>query len=373
MSAREPSPGRGLARRAGALILFVVITAAFFLLVEGAASTAFFARALFKQQEGVVITEEQHTRYDPDLGWVSLPNLSIPDMYGPGKGLTTNARGFRGSRDLSRRVEEGKRRVICSGDSFTLGHGVADQDTWCARLAALDPSLETVNMGQGGYGIDQAFLWHKKDGAELDRSVHILAFIGDDFLRTGRDHFLGYGKPVLRVVDGSLEVTNTPAPQRSRLRRWLIQNGFLFGELATVRLLSGLVSRGGTGDAARVDENRTWTVAAAIFDTLLAENASRGSRLVLVFLAAPWDYDTAMYEGWRARLREYADEKGVPLIDFVSALRELAADDAKKLFIPYGQVGAPHLNEAGNDWVARRILASGVLSPAPASPAVERP
>ena len=29
-------------------------------------------------------------------------------------------------------------------------------------------------MGQGGYGIDQAYLWYKRDGTKLDHDVQIL-------------------------------------------------------------------------------------------------------------------------------------------------------------------------------------------------------
>ena len=48
----------------------------------------------------------------------------------------------------------GKTRIICSGDSFTLGFGVDNEHTWPQQLAARNANLETVNMGQGGYGAD---------------------------------------------------------------------------------------------------------------------------------------------------------------------------------------------------------------------------
>ncbi|MEX2048838.1 MAG: hypothetical protein WEB90_04610 [Gemmatimonadota bacterium] len=350
--------GRGL----GATALFLAITLTFFVLLEGAVSTASFLRNVLRQQDGVVLTEEEHTRYDPDLGWVSLPDVTIPDMYGPGKTLTTNSRGFRGRSEVEPSVPEGKRRILCSGDSFTLGHGVADEDTWCARLASLDPTLESVNMGQGGYGIDQAFLWYGRDGADLERSVHVLAFIGDDFLRVQSDHFLGYGKPRLELSGGSLLVTHTPAPRRSRLVRWMIQNGPLFRELASVRVLSSIVSGSReVTEAATTNEDRTWAVTAAMFDSLARENTARGARFVLLFLPTPWDYDTDLYDGWRSRVRAYADSTGVPLVDLVDDLREMTSEEQEALFIPPGEIGAPHLDESGNEWVARRLVEEGVL------------
>ena len=39
---------------------------------------------------------------------------------------------------------------------------------------------ETINMGQVGYGVDQAFLWYRRDADDLDVDVQFLAFIPND-------------------------------------------------------------------------------------------------------------------------------------------------------------------------------------------------
>ena len=67
----------------------------------------------------------------------------------------TNALGLRGREtDLARRGE----RVLCSGDSFTFGDFVDDDETLPARLdARLGPHVEVLNGGVGGSTIvDQA-------------------------------------------------------------------------------------------------------------------------------------------------------------------------------------------------------------------------
>ncbi len=96
------------------------------------------------------VAERVHTDYDEELGWVNRPSVQIKDLYGPGRTLTINAQGFRATRDYPVEVPEGKVRILASGDSFTLGYGVGDADTWCAALERTDPRLEIVNMGQGG-------------------------------------------------------------------------------------------------------------------------------------------------------------------------------------------------------------------------------
>ncbi|MEQ1858058.1 MAG: hypothetical protein ABL963_16505, partial [Longimicrobiales bacterium] len=85
------------------------------------------------------------------------------------------------------------------------------------------------------------------------------------------------------------------------------------------------------------------------------------------------DYDTELYAGWRSRVRAYADSTRAPYADLVETLRQLTPDEASALFIPDGEIGAPHLNEAGNEWVARHLLATGAFSlGSPTSPSVSR-
>src|SRR5262245_61369217 len=177
------------------LLINVVVLLALFALLEGAASLLFIANQIRRTPAA----EASYSRYDETLGWVSQPNVTRPDMYGPGVYLRTNSEGFRNDRDFARAVPPGKTRIICSGDSFTLGFGVNNDQAWCQRIAAINPQFETVNLGQGGYGFDQAYLLYMRAGRELDHQVHLFAFITDDFKRMQSDQFLGYGKPVLGI------------------------------------------------------------------------------------------------------------------------------------------------------------------------------
>jgi len=141
------------------------------LMIEGASRVALVA---IERGEG--LTERKHTRYDAELGWVSVPSTTVKDLYGPGRTLTVNAQGFRGKREYAKTPPPGVTRILCSGDSFTLGWGVDDGDAWSALLQQR-PGLEVVNMGQGGYGIDQSYLWWRRDGGSISYDVHLLAVI----------------------------------------------------------------------------------------------------------------------------------------------------------------------------------------------------
>jgi len=191
--------GTRLKRAAGILLAVVLVLA----LLEGLASFGLFAFDLAVEGAGPV-PERTHTRHDPDLGWANVPGARAADLYGPGLGVTINAQGFRNAADFPVAVPPGKVRVVCSGDSFTFGFGVADGESWPARLAALDDRLETVNMGQAGYGIDQSYLWYLRDGRGVEHRLHVLAAVVDDVWRMRGDNFLGYGKPMLKLDGGRL-------------------------------------------------------------------------------------------------------------------------------------------------------------------------
>ena len=81
-------------------------------------------------------------------------------------------------------------------------------------------------MGTGGFGVDQAYLWYKRDGIQLDANVLVFAFIEDDFNRMQLPTFLARNpKPVILLDDkGSLSVHNVPVPTwGSHTKPWLVE------------------------------------------------------------------------------------------------------------------------------------------------------
>jgi len=340
----------------------ILVSLCLVLMIEGALSLLLGAREIGRLADRPQIEEMKHTRYDEELGWINLPGVSLADFYGTGRHFHTNGQGFRGLTEVSPQRVPGTRRIICSGDSFTLGYGVADEDTWCAWLASENPALETVNMGQGGYGIDQAFLWYQRDGRPLEHDAQILAFIFDDFRRVGATHMLGHGKPLLAIGEtGDLTNLNHPVPDHGYARRWLIQNSRHLRQFRTVDFAARVAAklRGGDDLAwARIenaDEERIWAVVERIFEVLRKQHAALGSELVLVFLPAPWDHDTDLSSAWRGRVGMYAQRHDVRWVDLVAAVKELPAETAASLFLPKDDRGYPHMSPAGNQWVADRL------------------
>src|SRR3954469_15906737 len=84
--------------------------------LEGGASWLLFIRTLRHKD----IAEESHTDPDTLVGWINRPSFAAPDLYAKGVGSHFNRQRVRGSVDLTPEPAAGKRRLVCSGDSFTL-------------------------------------------------------------------------------------------------------------------------------------------------------------------------------------------------------------------------------------------------------------
>ncbi len=193
----------GLVKR---VALFLTITAAVFLLIEGCSTTILVLHEWTRRSSSGPVR-----RYDPLLGWVTNPSLSLPDFWS-GSGLHTNAQGFRGQSDIARHIPSGRIRVLCSGDSFAFSEQVGDDEAWCQLLTRLDERLETVNFGQSGYGVDQAYLRYVRDTAPLEYDLHLFTFIGPDLTRMGRTDHHGYAKPYFQLEADTLVGGEPPDP-----------------------------------------------------------------------------------------------------------------------------------------------------------------
>jgi hypothetical protein len=329
--------------------------------VEGFSSLAMFARRARWYGE---VAERQHTRYDSELGWVSIPNVRIPNLYREGAHLTTNARGFRGKTEVADAVPAGKVRVVCSGDSFTLGFGVDDDETWCQVLTRLDPSLETVNMGQGGYGADQVYLWYRRDGLKIDHDIQVFAFITDDFRRMRHDQFLGYAKPWISV-DG--KVQNVPVPPASySLMSWWVRNLPTLDGLRSVEVLQGVAERLGLRRRSRRTNGEVMTAADSrtVLRWMLEEldrlHRSRGTRLVLMHLPTRYELRGGQPLEWFDFFRENGARLGLTYLNLFEPFGARGQQAWAELFLAAGEVKHPsaagHLTAAGNRLVAELLL-----------------
>lgn len=339
------------------LLVNVGVLLALLVIIEGLSGYAFFLRDLIPR---LGESDFSHTQYDPEIGWVGTPNVDIEDMYGPGAHLRTNEQGFRNSQVIEPKRADDVRRVVCSGDSVTFGEHVGDDQTFCSLLGELDPKLETINMGQVGYGVDQAYLWYKRDAASLDVDVSLLAFITHDFMRMQYDQFMGIPRPVVVLEDGKPVVTNTPISESSyAMPTWLAETLNSADDLNTLKLATKLRDKlnlapskvPGAWDARGADEVEA--VVGAMFEDLRDYDSARSRVTVLVYLPSVEELQQpdATLAYWMSVVKSNAERLDIPLVDFVSVFGDLPAADATSLF-----VDGYHLSEKGNALVARELL-----------------
>src|SRR5262245_44962734 len=137
--------GRHPLRKAVALILVILgWSIVVFIVLEGVSSALLFGRELARLRGRGDLAERRHTRHDTLLSWVNVPNTYLPDAYGRGIYVRINGQGFRANGDVAPKVASGRTRVICSGDSYTFGYGVDNDQAWCRLLEEQDRRLETV-------------------------------------------------------------------------------------------------------------------------------------------------------------------------------------------------------------------------------------
>ncbi len=346
------------------------VTLLLFALLEGVASLAFFAFEAMGQ--GVVrIPRAQYAVHDSDLGWSSRPHVDLPDAYGPGRWMRTEAHGFRNVEDIAPTVPDGHTRIVCSGDSFTQGYGVSNEEAWCHQLTLLDPSLEAVNMGQSGYSLSQAYLWYMRDARALEHDVHLVSFVTVDFARMSSFDAAGYARPGLALLGDTLVAINTPVPRRTVARFFQNRFGQPAANLRIVRFLQAALRRV-SGPRPGPSQGETEAIAHKIFATLAEVNEEKGSQLVLVYLPTFSDFAGSVSDPWRALVGQFADSASVPYIDLIAELRRLDRDSLQTLFLKEGEVeytgAAGHYSAAGNRWVAetlhRRLIDASTI-PAP--------
>ena len=161
-------------------------------------------------------------KIDAELGWVMAPNYS-------GTGYSTNSQGLRGTREYSPRPAAGVIRVAAFGDSFVFGNEVRDKEAWSIVAEQMEPRLEVLNYGAGGYGPDQALMLYRRRGREFAPRVVVLGFPEVDLARVVnryqrflRIHAPPLFKPRFELDPaGELRLIPNPFPGESSLRKVL--------------------------------------------------------------------------------------------------------------------------------------------------------
>jgi hypothetical protein len=141
--------------------------------------------------------------YDPLLGYKQRSGISSPT-------INYDSEGFRRMPALPADATDGP-PVLATGDSYTQGDEVQDNETWPAYLQGL-LGRRTINAGVAAYGLDQTVLRTEQLVAQLHPVALVVGFIADDLRRSEMSRTWGTEKPYFELKDGKLELRNVPVP-----------------------------------------------------------------------------------------------------------------------------------------------------------------
>ena len=322
--------------------LILIITVIIFVFIEGTCS---IWHALALPHERKV-----YTKYDEQIGWVNISNMFVKNFYGNGIYLKINSQGFRNNKDFTVAVPKDKLRIICSGDSFTFGFGVSNDQAWCQQLASLDPRLETVNMGVGAYGIDQSYLLYLRNGVKLDHQIHLFSFITLDILDRYGDSFMRNGKPYFKLENNKLGLCNVPVPKRAFYVPWFATYMQGVNDLRSVKMLSSVYAQWRHKSKKDPKINYDKRIVLKILDELDKSNKSRNSVLVAVYLPTKRDFDEDLVRSGQLRsfLKTELKKRGIVFIDLFDDFQKLPIEQFTQMF-------TGHYSVKGNQYVAGLI------------------
>ena len=351
-------PRRPLARRVAFAALAVSLI---LVLLEGLLSVIWVAidvnSVLQERPKVEVLREEYHCQYDEELGWANKPSIKLEDFYGKGRSITINANGVRGLTDFNEQKPEKTFRTICLGDSFTLGYGVDDPDTFPHQLQTLaGDGQEVVNMGQGGYSVGQCHLWLKRLAPKLKPDLVVCVFIIEDFRRLLIERTAnGFATPQFTVTDeGGLTVSNIPVPAKLEAGSKMSRQGELVGAMkkssALFRTIGQVIK-----DPAPPTDDEALFIGAHVIKATSALCREMDCPLVLALIPTlPELRDSGRishYEAVSQALADLMKQDQIPFLDLQPAfLRE--NNVALRLFLTDA---FQHYSAAGNAIVAREL------------------
>jgi lysophospholipase L1-like esterase len=158
--------------------------------------------------------------YHPTIGYKFIAGLKARIQHEAGGYLLrTNNAGFRSEIEFKQEREEGKKKILFFGDSYTAGDGVSNKYRFTDLLNELLPSTEIYNFGLSGSGTDQQHLLYKEYGHKIDYDLLVIVVLVENIRRV-KSHYryyyndqgekMVYQKPYFELIDGKLNLRNVP-------------------------------------------------------------------------------------------------------------------------------------------------------------------
>jgi len=291
-----------------------------------------------------IVPERVWTEYHPTLGWYhqkSKKALLIENEWSIE--IHTNSNGMRGLREYSRDKPAGIMRILSLGDSFVFGWGVKDNETFSSYLEQSDPSLEVLNLGVPGYGLDQILLCFREIGRQFNPDLVFVSIFPEDFWRATRSFAdTGYAKPYFTLSGKNLLLHNVPTQQPFALKYNqfpdLIKStqieDFFERSILYHLLRKGIIRVG--KDLGWVDPDSTdeWVLGRELLKTLITDIKANGAQAILVIVPPDRWFRGPGQDSLKKSLLRFAEREQVPMIDLTPFFFEsIQQSDITKYYI----------------------------------------
>jgi hypothetical protein len=288
-------------------------------------------------------------QFDEMLGW-SLKPLAYANSSRTGYTISykINSKGLRDD-ETSYKKPAGTLRIVLIGDSRTFGFGVPIEKHFSTILEGYFKNVEVINMGVGGYGVDQELLSLRLKGFQYEPDI-VLAYVahygGQRHMHTKR---WGQEKPRFESINGELVLANSPVKHQpvtrkgrlEKMHRWMINHSRVYRIVHDAR--KRITNEDGAADKQKKqDELRfqdetfrrgMYQLGAEIVFAMDAESLEQGASFALI---------TQIDE-----LHQSALNHGILSVDVSTALSNSTFPLPDNL---------AHINEAGNGVLAWEIV-----------------
>jgi len=162
------------------------------------------------------VSEESFYRHDARLGWWKIAGQKgwiFHDEFEVFEEV--NSKGIRGP-EYPYEKPSNEFRILILGDSFSEGYTVAFEKLFSERLKdSLNRrrdgrSYQVINAGTRAYSTDQELLLFEAEGKKYNSDLVVLMFCENDVWYNTQLKYLHYYKPLFRLEDGELRLTNVP-------------------------------------------------------------------------------------------------------------------------------------------------------------------
>jgi len=308
-------------------------------------------------------------KLDPRVGYVNQPNQ---ECYCGEARAHFDSHGFRGPEIVEDRAEVDL-RILCMGNSLTLGGGVGDEETYPSHLRRLlekqYPGLriEVINAGIVGFAIKQYIPYLQR----------LLTFVQADVVLLGMQWRDLHHHPRLGQLQGKLDPEtweamkkqidkkqddfaqkNTKTKIKDALKniRSLYVAGYLAGKLRdTIKppnfvLWQRAFLSGNLDDRIREREAHSRKQLPRAKEMCAKANTAFGLVLFPDHLQLSRDYPKSL---WPSIAVDICEQSEIPYVDLAPSLHQVYLTHRRRLLVPYDPT---HYTAIGNEAIASAVF-----------------